>query len=312
MEEADRQIPNIRSEQVQGNSSRPNSDVEWAGGCRLLVAAKVVGAMCELLGLVFNQLVRPSLSFRGFQHRGADNPNGWGLAAFPDESAQVFKEPLHAAKSELATFLCDYQQLVSKIFIGHVRHGTVGGQTLANTHPFCHEFRGRHFVFAHNGTLKADGLRSGLDGRCAPVGKTDSELAMCVLLAWMARENVAFTSFAKIESQLRQWNHLGTMNVLFSEGDHFFAYHDGNGHKGLSFVRREAPFTHITLKDEDWEVDLAKENNPEQRGYVIATNPLTDENWIQFEMGSLLVFKDGELIYPSQEEHAAQEAVPGS
>ena len=190
---------------------------------------------------------------------------------------------------------CDYQQLKSKIFIGHVRFGNVGGQSLANTHPFSREVRGRHFVFAHNGTLDSANLRHGLDGQFAPVGKTDSELALCVLLTWMVKEEVPFTSFVVIEKRLRQMNELGNMNLLFSEGNHLFAYHDGKGYNGLCFTRRIAPFPRVSLQDEDWEVDLAEEKGPDQRGDVIATKPLTDEKWIPFVKGTLVVFNDGEI-----------------
>jgi glutamine amidotransferase len=253
--------------------------------------------MCELLGLAFNQPVRPSLSFRGFRHRSNDNPDGWGLAAFPDDSAQVFKEPLEAEESALAAFLRDYRQLTSKIFIGHVRLGNVGGKSLANTHPFCRELRGRHFVFAHNGTLRGQDPKRDLDGRFTPIGKTDSELAMCALLTWMAKEAVPFTSFPEIETQLRKMNELGSMNLLFSEGEHLFAYYDRGGYKGLCLVRRQAPFQRVSLEDEDWEVDLSDEKRHDQHGYVIATSPLTDEEWTRFDQGSLLVFKNGDLIY---------------
>lgn len=36
--------------------------------------------MCELLGLCFNLPVRPDIPFKGFRHRGANNPDGWGIA----------------------------------------------------------------------------------------------------------------------------------------------------------------------------------------------------------------------------------------
>jgi predicted glutamine amidotransferase len=94
---------------------------------------------------------------------------------------------------------------------------------------------------------------------------------------------------------------MGKMNLLFSEGEHLFAYCDCEGRGGLQLVRREAPFARVCLQDEDWEVDLGQEKKRDQRGYVIATKPLTKmENWTQFEPGSLLVFKDGDLIYRSQ------------
>ena len=52
--------------------------------------------MCELLGLSFNLAVNPSLSFRGFKFRGQENPDGWGIAYYPDEASQLFKEPTMA------------------------------------------------------------------------------------------------------------------------------------------------------------------------------------------------------------------------
>jgi len=63
--------------------------------------------MCELLGLDFNQPVRCSFSFRGFRHRGEHNPHGWGTARFDGRASQVFKEPIRAPRSRLATLLPD-------------------------------------------------------------------------------------------------------------------------------------------------------------------------------------------------------------
>lgn len=42
-------------------------------------------------------------------------------------------------------------------------------------------------------------------------------------------------------------------------------------------TKRTAPFDRVSLMDEDWEVDLAGEKRPDQRGVVIATRPLTDD-----------------------------------
>lgn len=83
--------------------------------------------MCQLLGISFNVPVRPEISFKGFMKRGRSNPDGWGLALFPDgRAAQVFKEPIEAGESCLADFLKDYPYLKSTIFIGHVRIARAG------------------------------------------------------------------------------------------------------------------------------------------------------------------------------------------
>jgi len=253
--------------------------------------------MCELLGLAFNQPVLPSFSFRGFRHRSDSNPDGWGLVAFPDGSAQTFKEPLRALESQLAEFVRDYDGIRSRIFIGHVRYGTVGGGSLADTHPFCRELRGRHVVLAHNGTLRKDQLMGHLTGRFTPVGETDSELALCALLSWMVEEGVELTDYEDIESWLRELNQFGKMNLLFSDGERLYAYRDANGHRRLCFTHRKAPYDRVSLADEDWEVDLSEEKSPDQSGYIIATEPLTDETWTDLDPGGLCVYEKGVTAY---------------
>jgi len=63
-------------------------------------------------------------------------------------------------------------------------------------------------------------------------------------------------------------------------------------------TRRTAPFDRVSLRDEDWQVDLAEEKRPDQKGYVVATRRLTDdENWTGISPGPLVVFKDGECVY---------------
>ena len=51
--------------------------------------------------------------------------------------------------------------------------------------------------------------------------------------------------------------------------------------------------------DEDIEVNFGTHKEPHQKGFVIATSPLTDETWTTFEGGELIVFKEGEKIFSS-------------
>jgi glutamine amidotransferase len=254
--------------------------------------------MCELLGLNFNKPVRASLSFRGFQHRGSHNPDGWGIARFDGHACQVFKEEINAAESRLATFLRDYEKFESRIFIGHVRLGSRGNPALKNTHPFVRTFRSRDMAFAHNGTIKQVLERNRL--KFHPVGETDSEYLFCALLTILSEKKIQFTEFSKIENVLREFNRSGSMNLLFSEGEHLYCYRDKNGCRNLQIVRRNAPFQTVSLRDEDWEIDLSEEKSPDQTGVVIATSQLTEnENWTPLKSGTLAVFKEGLCVYGS-------------
>ena len=255
--------------------------------------------MCELLGLTFNVPVRPEISFRGFMRRGRSNPHGWGLALYPDgKAAQVFKEPVEAGASLLAGFLRDYPRLESPIFIGHVRVASSGGHHFRNTHPFERVLGGRDWIFAHNGTLSD--FRGRKTGEFAPLGETDSEWAFCRILDWLSKKGTRSWSdgdYRGLAGLLGELNELGALNVLMSDGERLFCYHDRDGYNGLCYVRREFAHTRIRLKDEDWEVDLGRIKDPRQKGCVIATKPLTDEEWVEFAGGQLIVFRKGEVVY---------------
>jgi predicted glutamine amidotransferase len=253
--------------------------------------------MCELLGLNFKHPVSASFSFRGFRHRSEKNQHGWGIARYEGRACQVFKEALKAEDSQLADFIRDYAPFQSRIFIGHVRDASKGAHTLENTHPFTRVVRGREVALAHNGTLKD--LPLPLEELTySVIGETDSEVILCSLLTILERKGTGLEDFSTLERVLAGFNQLGTMNLLFSDGDRLYCYKDRGGHNGLSLVERSAPFKPASLKDEDWRVDFREEKQPDQRGFVIASHPLTvDEEWIDLPQGSLLIFQEGEIVY---------------
>jgi glutamine amidotransferase len=85
---------------------------------------------------------------------------------------------------------------------------------------------------------------------------------------------------------------------MFSDGKRLYCYHDTGGYNGLCYTHRQAPFSSVSLRDEDWEADLREDKSPDQRGFVIASRKLTDgEKWHDFRPGSLMVFDRGEAVY---------------
>ncbi len=264
--------------------------------------------MCDLLGLSFNIPITAKISLDIFQKRGAENPDGWGLAFYYNNRLQIIKEAQSAVDSGLYDFMERYTQ--SQMIISHVRRSTRGVASYLNTHPFYRRLsqgsKKREFSFAHNGTLTQLDRLNFED--FTPLGETDSEQAFCHILdALSKRSNTEWheSDFEFIENNLRELNDgKNTLNAIFSDGVHLFCYSDENDHNnGLRFAKQRAPFGTVKLVSHDnrlGSVDLSSDptETPNQSGYIISTRILTEGNWTEFYEGELIVFREGEIIYP--------------
>ena len=253
--------------------------------------------MCELLGMECNVPTDIVFSFSGLASRGGKcgpHGDGWGLALYDGRVARMFLEPEPAASSPLAKFVREHP-IKTLLAIAHVRRKTRGGIGLANTHPFVRELWGRHFVFAHNGTVKrAQRLKL---ARFRPIGDTDSEHAFCSLLGALEHEfrdypRTTGDLAAAVAHHARRIGGDGTFNMLLGDGSQLFA----RCATKLHHIVRKAPFKKATLADEDVSVDFAEVTTPHDRVAVVATMPLTrDETWVAGEPGTLWVFRKGRL-----------------
>jgi glutamine amidotransferase len=194
-----------------------------------------------------------------------------------------------------------------------VRKKTRGPSTLENTHPFKRVLWGRHWTFAHNGTLphiKARRLSSE-----QPIGQTDSEHAFC----WMIEELRAAFPGGYPRQPRRLWKVIaelggtlgaeGKFNFLLADGRHLYAR---CGTK-LCHIVRQAPFGRATLRDAELAIDFSAVTGATDRVAVVATEPLTrDEAWQQGTPGTLWVFNRGALAatLPSRGARLDHEVAP--
>ena len=261
--------------------------------------------MCELLGLCFNQPVRATLSFSALLVGSDFNADGWGIGFHPDgKGAMIYKEALPGNESELAGHVAHYPHVRSSNFVAHIRKASKGTVCYSNSHPFSRHHSKTQIIFAHNGTLRSRLPYPPVD--FLPTGNTDSEAAFCHLL-WKMNENDIFPrnmgeynvySQKHIEETykiLKSINQKGSFNCLFSYGTFLFAYrgHDSNT---LFMTGRKHPFTTCTFRDNEIKVDLRLSKQQDERGYIIATVPLTDEEWQPFKPGQLTVFRAGTIV----------------
>jgi predicted glutamine amidotransferase len=265
--------------------------------------------MCELMGISSSRPVSAAISISEFAGRDENNADGWGLGWYPDRSAAVIKEPISWRSSKHTHFLQSYPEIVSSLYIAHVRHKTVGGHsTHADTHPFVRESGGRDYCFAHNGTVTGVGDVLPL-GRFLPVGRTDSEDAFCRILAVIETWPDGLRSdenFARLHELFGMVNRCGKFNCLLSDGESLVCYFDENRHKGLTW-RRFDVVSHKTEKFGDAEVKVEVAGRSPGDGVIVATHPLSGDGWIALEPGELCVFAGGRLRYSS-----CRELVPGT
>ena len=188
-----------------------------------------------------------------------------------------------------------------------MRYASEGGVSDNNTHPFRFRFQEKDYIFAHNGTLKNYKQTLTLNG-FQPNGETDSEHLFCYLLSKIIDRNISswgnedFLWFNEVLD--KEVCPLGATNCIFSDGNLLFCYRDIKGRKRLNLTHRVSPYEIIDLIDVDFTINLSEVKDDDEEGYIIATEPLTNpETWDEFEHGELMVFKEGRIVFSSNNKH---------
>jgi glutamine amidotransferase len=161
-------------------------------------------------------------------------------------------------------------------------------------------------VMAHNGTL--EGIHDNPDfelGRFRPLGETDTEFAFCHMLAdmeklWLSQADApplsrrmsVFTEFANKARKL------GSANLLYADGDFLFVQanrrHQEDGTvraPGLHMLRRRYTAPRQTLSGQGFAVTSDIETVT-----LVASVPLTDEDWQPLPENTILALQDGDVI----------------
>lgn len=264
--------------------------------------------MCELFGMSARRPggVSAYLGLLGPRGGGSGpHADGWGVAWYEGRAAQVFKEAGAAAHSRCYSMLAESPR-ASTLVVAHIRKANPPeiGQSWANTHPFEREMGGKAWVFAHNGKL------AGIHGdprfattRFLPVGDTDSESAFCFLLERLAevvppapRQVTAARLAAALREPVAELSLLGEFNFLLADGVHLVAHATGR----LHLLERPC-----------------HDAECEEAAVLVATEPLSAEDWRPLEPGFIHLFAAGRRIGstsartpPSPAEAVSREAAP--
>ena len=281
--------------------------MEAPDSLRAAILPRESPTVCELLGLSARLPTRLTFSLERFAAHGGHldrHGDGWGVAFFEGPDLRLYREPVPAAESPLVRFL-ERCGPASTLVVSHIRRATRGAVALRNTHPFVRELGGRLHAFAHNGALERLRERRPLAGRrFLPVGDTDSEHAFCLLLERLAPlwdggdpppRAALLEAVAAFARELRTF---GPANFLYGDGRFLFAH----GHRrqqrdgairppGLwALVRccREPP--------ERTEAAGLRVEGDAQQVALLASVPLSDEDWRPLAEGEILVLERGEIV----------------
>lgn len=264
--------------------------------------------MCQLFAINSNVPTAVTFSWTGLAARGGrtdEHADGWGVAFHTEGGSQVFRDEHPAAESPLASFLCQHPIRATTV-IAHIRKATLGAVQLSNCHPFQHNWAGRTWSFAHNGTL--NDFHPDLAPELRPVGTTDSERAFGSLMQ-MLRARFGLEQSpepAVLAPVLQAWaddvSAHGTFNFLLTDGQALYAYCSTH----LHLLQRSHPFVRVQLTDEELSLDLSEENQPGDQMMLVATKPLTmDEPWEALQQGELALMVGGTI----QARHAPRPGV---
>jgi len=272
-------------------------------------------SMCELFAVSSKVPTNVSFSLDEFSRHGgetAHHKDGWGLAFYDGNYAQIFREEKPAASSKWMDFLRNHQH-ESNCVISHIRYATQGKVALKNTQPYSRELGGQRHVFCHNGNLSDFNAKAHfIDYN--PIGDSDSELAFCYLLSklkklWQVNKPTLNDRARVVKSVFDYFATLGPANFLYSDGDYLYAYANKRTQKngdmkppGMFYLLRECScrpdenqLTGVTIKE------VEKDLTRQQKLVLFSSVPLSQENWQPFVANQLIITKQGVIVHNSNQ-----------
>ncbi len=264
--------------------------------------------MCELFAMSSCHPVTVTFALWEFQRHGGchdKNGDGWGVAIYEDGDARVLRDTCAARDSSFFDFLRSHNH-PSHCVISHIRQATMGEVKLRNTQPYIRELAGKVHCFAHNGDLEFNSaIDESLDFQ--PVGESDSERSFCELLTRLKRASVQQGSPLSIEQRIKliaefahEFSAKGTFNFFYSDGEYLFAHsHRRTQEDGVM----RPPGLHLLQRvdhhhDHDHQQVAGLRIHAEEvipMVTLVASVPLTGEDWQPLEAGTLAVLRNGEL-----------------
>jgi transglutaminase-like putative cysteine protease/predicted glutamine amidotransferase len=271
--------------------------VDYVADCTEIVVS-------DILSLSLDAPSSPSVRLKLLEAGIGSHDSGWGFGWYPNDtpSAVVSKDPTATRTQILMESVTDWAAFRSTVFLGKVR-GAAKGYTHHETQPFSRSFAGRHFLFMHNGDLDIDELRERHpkpSRLLEPLGRTDSELAFCVLLGRMHATDARHLSDIPppvLQHWFDQFDELGTADMMLTDGETVVCYQGSKSPQPMSFRRVQPPANQEPI---DLGVAWIRLDDPRDSYrtalIVSSAHAETTDEWTRMQPGQLLIARRGAIL----------------
>ena len=233
--------------------------------------------MCRLLGYTsptpttFEKVV--GSNFKEFVSLAKDHCDGWGISTTNNKTAELYKEPVSASKSE--HFKDEIEKHKSNAALLHLRWATEGmAVNEANTHPFTYQ----DITFIHNGSITPPtSLDPLIDKKYLQLacGTTDSERYFLYLLTQI--EKYGFIDGVKRGlSYIKNNCTYSSINMMIINNQAFMAACIYNQDKIPDKFKSSPDYYHLKYSTINGQV-------------VVASSGWNQDGWQQIPNGGVLV-----------------------
>jgi predicted glutamine amidotransferase len=236
--------------------------------------------MCRVFGCVLKEpgQVREDLldAANPLIRQAEEHDSGWGIAVYERADGQEPRVARFPGAAHADSEFAAATELRGRIFNVHVRRATLGGLTLANTHPFSLG----PYSFGHNGTVLH--YRRLLEpGVQPPRGETDSEVLFNHLMYDYDPADPIGSLRATVRAAAERSPFSG-LNFIFCDGERLYAYRFGTFE--LHWLARPGRL-------------------------LVSSERLTDEAWHDVQQDVLLVADPEDPVEPHAERLLGDELV---
>ena len=262
--------------------------------------------MSDILALNSDSLSSPSIDIKTSIESGTIDSLGWGLGWYPnnDNSAVIIKDAVSRNTQDMVQALTDWTSFRFTVLLCN-SIGAAKRPTQHDTQPFRRSFSGSDWLFIHDGKFNRSNMADIHDqatGFLEPLGKTDSELAFCLMLSRIHASGSKSLKDAKGQNLLEWFGELdghGSADIIFTDGKTLVFYHGKNSTKPMFYKRFCPPIPEAALESASLSLNLSDPRDLYRTFLMVSTGPFQGEDWEEMELGQLIMARRGAVVWNS-------------